>query len=236
MKLIFFAYTLFTSLSYAAPLPSKWRMQIDVGREKYTYEDDFQFQPFLNTQFESRNINLKLTTSYFLVPPFFYIEASGETSALQLESSNETVDVTRYEASVSAGLFFPGDFYWLKIVSENYFHSMIVSDKSFGYKNVENWVVYPIIGLNTNPLDDAWNLSIFYKYPIFKSSDQINETLIGAELRVPLGTKFKYPLYAYQKAMVFKLTYKKYEFRYLLTGRTLDMESRSIIYSVGYNF
>jgi hypothetical protein len=236
--IIFVIFLFMTSCLYGNPIPSKWRMQIDIGKEKFSYNDDFQYQATKNTNYEEESIYTRVTTSYFLLPPYFYLEAYGAFTPSTLSSTNETISVNKYEVNLRAGLTFSWDFLWLKLISENYFLTMTVSDNSFGYKNVENWVAYPVLGINTDGMDMGIHISIYYKIPIFKSYEQINESLIGVEIRVPLSTsgKLKYPLYAYQSSLIFTLEYKEYSFKYQFLNRKLEMESSSLIYMMGYNF
>ncbi|MBT7610174.1 MAG: hypothetical protein HN576_10485 [Bacteriovoracaceae bacterium] len=229
--LIFF---IFTTRLIAAPLPNKLRLQIDIGYEIFDYNDEYQFQPYLNQEIKSKNITYRAQGTYFLWAPYLYLEGAGEYSSSQAVSGNE--GFYKYEVHARVGLFIPGDYYWFKLVSENYFTSLISTENTYGYKNVENWVVYPMFGLNSHALDSAINFAIYYKYPIFKSSHQTDETLIGLEVRVPLGSDFKYPLYAYQKALFFRLEYRDYQFEYLISGRSLVIKNKSMLLSIGYNF
>jgi hypothetical protein len=218
----------------AAPIPSSWRFQLDFGYETFDYKDEYQFQPFLNNNIKSKNLTTRLQGTYFLWAPYLYLEGAGDYSKSQ--SSNHDVAFYKYEIHARVGFYVPGDYFWFKLISENYFTSLVATDNSYGYKNIESWVVYPVFGLNSQAIDSAINLSIYYKFPILKASNQIKETLIGAEVRIPLGEKFKYPLFAYQKAIFFRLEYRDYEFEYLISSRSLIIKNESLLYSIGYNF
>lgn len=219
----------------SAPLPKNWRAQISTSYESLRYDEIFEFQSVKNVDYQSTFLNATFKYSYYIFAPYFYVEGELKTMFNELSTNIPQSQVINYQHSYRLGLFYPGDYFWFKLISENKFDTFYAVGNSFGYKNNESWVIIPIVGLNSHPFDGALTFAPYYKYSLMRSGN-FKESVVGLEVAIPISDQSAYPLYAYENALVLNFEYIKTEITYVFFERRLFITKESAVVSLGVNF
>lgn len=217
-------------------------MEFNVGQMNNDYIEEQDSVLFTNKNFTQKSIYGELTWQYFIIPPFLDIGVKLSSEGLSIQSpEDQSLQFKYHQAFVNAGILFPrfSDFVNIRLVGEYYYTKMVTENDSFGLSSLYGWNVYPEIEIL--PFGDSMFLQIspYAKVPLIKVGETREELTYGLKIKVPLGSSanMRFPLYAYQKALIFKVFYTATTFDYSSPGLiSSKIEMKQLALTVGFNF
>jgi len=131
------------------------------------------------------------------------------------------------------------DFLNIRMVGEYFYATMVTQNDSFGFNNLYGWNIYPEFEILPFGSDMFLQISPFARFPLVNFDEVREETIYGIKIKVPLGSdrSMRFPVYAYQKALIFKFYYNKIRYRFEQQGFiSNDIEMSQYVGTLGFNF
>ena len=244
MKYIGCFLLVFMNFAHGAYIPPQWRFEYNYGKTTTHYIEKQVTFAFDNVNLEQISDRHQFVYQYFLAPPWIDFSIARTITGLQVEEPEDVAEQFQYiTASASFGISLPiSDFWSIRLVAESFYTSMIVSGDTFGFTGLTGSQVYPEIEWIPFGSTMFIQVSPYLKVPLWSSSDVGNrkETTLGVKLKIPFGNKgegMRFPLFAYQKAMILKLFYTEVELEFSRVGFiSSEMNVRQYGMSLGFNF
>lgn len=190
-------------------------------------------------------LSIGYTWQYFFLPPFFDFEFEARYSDGQFDSTlgtDGTDHVKLLELTARIGFRLP--LFWerlgLGIAGEYYNVRNLNPSDQFSLGSSIVGRAYPIIDFFPNGFETEINYSIYLKRPLFVVNLEGQQVSIGANIYFPLksGKAYKYPMYAYKKAIVLNIDYTDLDIVVTSSDSTNRNEFRikKWTVSLGFNF
>ncbi|TNF02624.1 MAG: hypothetical protein EP326_02985 [Deltaproteobacteria bacterium] len=233
-------YFLASSLE-AAKLPSRSRYEFTVGHATTKFVETRNFGSVIPQEQSQKGLSYALTWQYFFIPPWFDMELKAQYTDGSLQTSDTDGHQYKWvEYIAKTGFTFP--LLWERI-------GIRISAEYFYLKNLDPWnqyslefnnatQVYPEIVLYPTGYHTDVNYSFYFKKPITTVNYEGDELTIGVVFYIPLGggKGLAYPLYAYQKALVFRAEYVKLDIYTGTATRYNNYTQERTTLSIGFNF
>jgi hypothetical protein len=208
---------------FAANRPGRLRFEFNYGNVTTEYTESQLTNLFDNVEVIQKSEMLDLMFQYFLVPPYIDLTFGIQSAGSKVKSLEGHAKSFRYlNGYLNAGWVMPSfnDFWSLRMIFEGYFTTILVDGEEYGFKNLWGGQIYPEIEYLPFGTDLYTQVSPFFKFPLYTRDDQRKETTIGLKIKIPLGSErtARFPLYAYQKAIILRVFYSKVELKFQRTG------------------
>lgn len=232
---------LFTLSVHAAKLPPKWRFEYDYGITQSKYEEFQDTIVFTPTNITQRSDYHQFIFQYYLLPPWIDLSLGLSTTGTNvMKPSEESKQFQYLTAYVNLGFVIPISDYWhIKLVAERFFTTMVVKDDKFGFRNLSGNQVYPEIEWLPFGADIFFQMSPYFKFPLWSDVGGRKETTVGLKFKFPLGSErnIKFPAYAYQSSILLKIFYSKMELTFERPGFiSSEMKVDQVGATIGFNF
>ncbi len=226
MKLSLIALFLFSLSSLAAVTPPRWRFQYDYGKVKTEY-----FEEQLSIIFDKKEIIQtadfhQFIYQYYLAPPWLDFSIGANITGTNVDDpSDEDLQFKYISGYANLGVLIPISYYWnIKLVTETFYTTMEVKDDKFGFRNLRGTQIYPEIEWLPFGTDMFFQVSPYFKFPLWSDTGNREETTVGLKFSIPLTSpgSMRFPTFAYNTSLVVRLFY---------TNMKLDFEESGFISS-----
>ena len=230
-----------SAISFSAVNPPRWRFEYDYGKVQTTY-----FEEQLTILFDKKEINQladyhQVIYQYYLLPPWLDLSIGLNSTGTQIESPSETDRQFRYlNAFANIGVVIPLSFYWsVKLVAETFYTTMIVENNQFGFRNLRGTQIYPEVEWLPFGSDMFFQMTPFFKVPLFSDLGNRKETTVGLKFSIPINSprQMRFPTFAYNTSFVLKLFYTNLSLQFEESGFiSSEFDVRQYGITVGLNF
>lgn len=226
--------------SYSAPIPTRFRWEANIGKawSKFSETRNSVIAPDKKIDQESYFTDFKGT--YIIIPKYFDINAGATYIGLAHQSPANPKDQFVYQYFfANAGLNIPfSDFFWLRLVAETFYSTMITPNGTFGFRNLGGSQFYPTFEYFPFETEFFTSISPFIKFPIVSTGTVWKEWVYGLKFRFPVVRgEPKFPLFAYQQAFVVRFSYNKLELNITQPGfLPYEAEHSWFGVSIGYEW
>jgi hypothetical protein len=240
-KFFILIFTLYSSELIANPQPSLWRFEFLYSDVTTHYQESQNSVLFTNRDIEQKTTKFDLNAQLYLIPPMLDV---GFTYSLAGIKDDQNITATnRYQYSTAAsyiGFRLPlnNDFFNLRLVGEYFTSSVLVENDLFGFRKLTGTQLYPEIEIFPFGPGSFFQISPYAKVALLSSDDSRKETTVGIKMKIPFGrNRLRYPLYAYQKAIIIKLYSTQMNLVFQREGYVpADIEYQETGLSVGFNW
>jgi hypothetical protein len=238
---VFLSLFIFICSVQAAKLPPKWRFEYNYGLAKSKYKEFQDTIIFTPKNIEQQSDYHQFVFQYYLLPPWIDLSLGLNTTGTSTKSPKEKADQFQYfTAYVNLGFVIPiSDFWNIKIVAEHFFTTMIVQGDKFGFRNLTGNQIYPEVEWLPFGSDIFFQMSPYFKVPLWSDVGGRKETTVGLKFKFPLGSErnIKFPAYAYQSSIILKVFYSTMELTFERPGYiSSEMSIDQVGATVGFNF
>lgn len=240
-KILIFIVAFYSSELIANPQPSLWRFEFLYSDVTTHYQEIQNSVLFTNRDIEQKTTKVDLTAQLYLIPPILDV---GFTYSLAGIKDDQNITATnRYQYSTAAsyiGFRLPlnTDFFNVRLVGEYFTSSVLVENDLFGFRKLTGTQLYPEIEIFPFGPGSFFQISPYAKVALLSSDDSREETTYGLKIKIPYGrNRLRYPLYAYQKAIIIKLYSSQINLVFQREGYVpADIEYQETGLSVGFNW
>ena len=232
---------IFTFSTQAANLPPNWRFEYNYGVAQSKYEEFQDTIVFTPTNITQQTDYHQFMFQYYLLPPWIDLTLGLNTTGTNTKKPLEKAKQFQYfTAYINVGFVLPISDYWnIKIVAERFFTTMVVDDDNFGFRNLIGNQIYPEVEWLPFGSDIFFQMSPYFKIPIWSDVGGRKETTVGVKFKFPIGSgrAIKYPAYAYQSAVMLKLFYTTMDLTFERPGFiSSEMSIDQFGLTLGFNF
>jgi hypothetical protein len=242
---ILIIYILASFSAWSAPIPSKWRYEVHVGKANSKYEESRESVIDPGMSVKQTSYAAEIAATYWIIPKYIDFKLGARYLGISPEEPKEPQEQYQYtHAWSNLGLSVPifGDFISLKIIGEIFYSNLAGGEKNqYGFKNITGAYAYPSIEFFPYGTEKYFSLSPFLRLPVGVGSDTLwQETAYGLNLRFPIsygGGRNRFPFYAYQKAIVIRLLYSSLKLNIEETGfLTTEIEHSYTLLTLGFEW
>jgi hypothetical protein len=207
-------FLIFLSLPcWSAPVPTRFRYEVHLGKAWSNYTEK-RFSVLV----EDRDIDQssymgEFQGTYWAVPRYLDFNLGTRQIGFAPETDNPDEAYSLNHSWANIGLHLPlfSDFLWFKLVGEGFYANMSSQD-GFGFTGLTGGTIYPGLEYFPKGSDLFFSASPFIKVPLASGDNVWREYTYGLKLRFPVVRgQARFPLYAYQKALVIRIIYSKLE-------------------------
>ncbi|MCO4754402.1 MAG: hypothetical protein KC478_07955 [Bacteriovoracaceae bacterium] len=239
---IYFFFVFFcTQEVFAAKLPSRSRYELTVGYATTKFKEERNFGSVIPEAQKQTGLDYAFTWQLFLIPPWFDMELKAELT----DGSQSTTDPTGHqlkwtELTAKTGFTFPLLFerFGFRIAAEYFYLKNMDPWDQFSLQFNNATQVYPEFVFFPTGYHTDINYNFYLKKPLVNVNYDGDELSTGVVFYIPLGGKsgLKYPLYTYQKALIFRIDYTKLDINLGSPSRYNHYSLERTTVSIGFNF
>lgn len=227
---------------FSATNPSRWRFEVNYGNVTTSYKETQDTPLFDDVNIEQKSEMTEVMFQYFLLPPHIDLAFGLQSAGQNIKTPTDVAQQFHYlNGYANVGWHLPSfnDFWSLKLVFEAYFTTLLVQDDAFGFRDLWGAQIYPEVEFLPFGTDLYTQISPFLKLPLYTKDDQRKETTIGLKIKLPFGNEqtAKFPLFAYQKAIMIRVFYSKVDLLFQKPGfipSNITVEQTGV--SIGFNW
>ncbi len=232
----------FTSLAQAATNPPLWRFNLDLGYGKMNYTETDISPVTSDEDIDQTALFVDFSFLQYIVAPGIDLTAGAQIYGLspsEPENENEQFQSTYGYVGLGFNFYTFSDYFSVRLVLEG-FTQDIATEGDFGFSSLFGAQAYPEFEILPFGTDMFMQISPFLKLPLLTDSGKRREFTVGLKVKLPTTSntnQMKFPAYAYQKAIVFKLFYRKVDLLFEKSGFIpLEIETSELIGTIGFSF
>jgi hypothetical protein len=240
MKFLLLNLFFFSLALKAAPVPSKFRYELHLGKGWSNYTEERDSVIIADRDINQESYFGEFQTTYWAIPK--YIDFNLGLRQLGFNATSDGTEEEIYTLQnvwLNLGFHFPlfYDYLWIKIVGEGFYANMNSQD-GFGFRNLNGGSIYPGVEYFPKGTDKYFSISPYIRVPVISGSNVWREYSYGLKFKLPIVRgRPQFPLYAYQKAIVIRLVYSKFEIAIRKAGYLpVDASHAWTGLSVGYEW